>query len=115
MKVYVSKCAVFWAKIDEAVSSLTYHKKILKQPFYKTLRFKEMGRHLIKNHRNSADKNMPDQEKLAVAIIWCEGAGSIEAVTMRGLFGKELYRRNMDLGFSTAKAAFVIRRPKKKK
>lgn len=37
-KVYVGKCAVFWAKIDEAeYQKTTYHKKILKQPFYKTI------------------------------------------------------------------------------
>lgn len=37
-KVFVGKCAVFWAKIDEAeYQKTTYHKKILKQPFYKTI------------------------------------------------------------------------------
>ena len=37
-KVYVGKCAVFWAKIDEAeYQKTTYHKKILKQAFYKTI------------------------------------------------------------------------------
>lgn len=37
-RVYVGKCAVFWAKIDEAeYQKTTYHKKILKQPFYKTI------------------------------------------------------------------------------
>ena len=37
-KVYIGKCAVFWAKIDEAeYQKTTYHKKILKQPFYKTI------------------------------------------------------------------------------
>ena len=37
-RVYIGKCAVFWAKIDEAeYQKTTYHKKILKQPFYKTI------------------------------------------------------------------------------
>ena len=37
-RVYIGKCAVFWAKIDEAeFQKTTYHKKILKQPFYKTI------------------------------------------------------------------------------
>ena len=37
-KVYVGTGAVFWAKIDEAeYQKTTYHKKILKQPFYKTI------------------------------------------------------------------------------
>lgn len=36
-RVYIGKGAVFWAKIDEAeFQKTTYHKKILKQPFYKT-------------------------------------------------------------------------------
>ena len=37
-KVFVGKGAVFWAKIDEAeYQKTTYHKKILKQAFYKTI------------------------------------------------------------------------------
>ena len=37
-RVYIGKGAVFWAKIDEAeYQKTTYHKKILKQPFYKTI------------------------------------------------------------------------------
>ena len=37
-KVYIGTGAVFWAKIDEAeYQKTTYHKKILKQPFYKTI------------------------------------------------------------------------------
>lgn len=37
-KVFIGKCAVFWAKIDEAeYQKTTYHKKILKQTFYKTI------------------------------------------------------------------------------
>ena len=37
-RVYIGKCAAFWAKIDEAeFQKTTYHKKILKQPFYKTI------------------------------------------------------------------------------
>ena len=37
-RVYIGKCAVFWAKIDETeYQKTTYHKKILKQPFYKTI------------------------------------------------------------------------------
>ena len=37
-RVYIGKCAVFWAKIDEVeYQKTTYHKKILKQPFYKTI------------------------------------------------------------------------------
>ena len=37
-KVYIGKCAIFWAKIDEAeYQKTTYHKKILKRPFYKTI------------------------------------------------------------------------------
>ena len=37
-RVYIGKGAVFWAKIDEAeYKKTTYHKKILKQPFYKTI------------------------------------------------------------------------------
>lgn len=37
-RVYIGKCAVFWAKIDESeYQKTTYHKKILKQPFYKTI------------------------------------------------------------------------------
>ena len=37
-RVYIGKRAVFWAKIDESeYQKTTYHKKILKQPFYKTI------------------------------------------------------------------------------
>lgn len=37
-KVYIGKNAVFWAKVDEGeFLKTTYHKKLLKQPFYKTI------------------------------------------------------------------------------
>ena len=37
-KVYIGKNAVFWAKMDEGeFLKTTYHKKLLKQPFYKTI------------------------------------------------------------------------------
>ena len=37
-KVYIGKNAVFWAKMDEGdFLKTTYHKQLLKQPFYKTI------------------------------------------------------------------------------